>query len=291
MASFNYNRGMKSNIGPFKLYTKKPNAIKHGFLYELEMSIPVPFEQKRMVRVFVPEDYDESKRYPVIYMSDGQNCVDKYLTAYGEWNLDVRQNQLRKEGYPPFIIVGIDCPKDEIYRMFEYSLPIRFTNRVMHYMPEYAPDIPYGDKLNSFIVNELKPLIDRTFSTLPDRKNTAVGGSSMGGLFAMGLFSEYPQTFGFCLSFSPAYLFHYKKELFKLLDKRFEDIPKDNKVFIYSGTEGFEYRFYRSSLVMDKYLNKHGIEHKLILDEKGIHNEKTWSKYSLPALRMWLERK
>lgn len=285
-----YHHYMKQNIGPFKLYDKKPNAIKYGYLYELEMDLGVPFEPKRMVRVFIPYDYDESKKYPVIYMSDGQNCVDKYLTAYGEWNMDVRQNQLRKEGYSPFIIVGIDCPKNGLVRMYEYSLPLCFHKTVTNHLPKVEVLYNYGDKLNAFIVNTLKPLIDKTFSTYTDRKHTACGGSSMGGLFSIGLFSEYNDIFGFCLSFSPAYAFHYQKEFYGLLDKRFKGMDKENKVFIYTGTEGFEHRFYIGSIKMDKYLTDRNIKHKFVYDKKGIHNEKTWSKYLLPALRMWLEK-
>lgn len=281
---------MRPVIGPFKLYTKKPNAIKHGFLYVTELTLPVPNEKKRTIRVFVPEDYDPKNKYPVIYMSDGQNIVDKYTTAYGEWNIDVRQNQLRKQGYPPFIVVGIDCPKKEENRMLEYSMSLPFVKRVTNRYPVLAKRKPYGDKLIDFIVKELKPLIDKYFSTRKEKEYTAVGGSSMGGIFSMNAWSLYPETFGFCLTFSPAYSLYLKQDFFSEIDKRIQSINSQNKAYIYTGTEGYEHQFLKCSIDMDKYLKKHKIPSTLVLDKEGIHNEKTWSKYFLPAARNWLKK-
>ena len=110
----------------FKLYKQKPNDIKFGKLYVT--SLDVPFDDtKRTIRVYVPKGYDEndkSKRYKVLYMSDGQNIVDKYTSAYGAWDLDVVVNDLTKEGYEPPIIVGIDSPKSDIKRTNELCSPV-----------------------------------------------------------------------------------------------------------------------------------------------------------------------
>ena len=76
-------------IGPFKLYTKKPNDITWGNLYTMEVVLPVLEQKKRTVRVFLPEGYSTNKKYPVLYMADGQNIVDKYTTASGAWDIDV----------------------------------------------------------------------------------------------------------------------------------------------------------------------------------------------------------
>lgn len=280
---------MKTSIGPFKLYTKKPNAILYGYLYTTEMTLPVPYEKKRTIRVFVPEDYNTDTKYPVLYMSDGQNIVDRYTTLFGEWNIDVRQHQLRKQGYPPFIVVGIDCPKKEVNRMQEYSLPLKYTKRVENAYPFVKDRKVYSDKLNSFIVNKLKPLIDEYFSTKKEREFTGVGGSSMGGDFSMNLFSSYPETFGFCLSFSPAYNLYYKDEVTEVMDGRIDKINKNSKVYIYTGTKDYEHQFLKCSIDMKKYLDKHDIPCQLILDDKGVHNEKTWSKYFLKAMKYWFK--
>ena len=112
---------MEKYIGPFKLYNKKPNDIKYGHIYTLQVKLPVPFEKERTVRIYLPEGYNSNRKYPVMFMTDGQNIVDKYTSAYGAWDIDVRQHELIKEGFTPFIVVGIDCPKtNPIYRNMEY---------------------------------------------------------------------------------------------------------------------------------------------------------------------------
>ena len=281
---------MKPSIGPFKLYTKKPNSIRHGFLYTLEMEIPVRYEKKRTIRVFVPEDYSEDKKYPVMYMSDGQNIVDKYTTAYGDWNIGQRQYELRKEGYPPFIVVGIDCPKNAMYRTLEYSFPLRPLKSILDKSPKFKKETQYPDQLYKFIVNTLKPLIDENFSTLKEKEFTACGGSSMGGTFSFGLISSYPDIFGFCLSFSPAYFLYYKKEVFEMVDERMKNMDKTNRFYLYTGTEGFEKRFLKRTIDMNKYLVSHNIPCELSIDKKGLHHEKTWSKYFTKAIRFWFNK-
>ena len=112
-----------SNIGPFKLYTKKPTAVKYGKVYTMEVKLPILYSKKRTVRLYVPNKLKTGEKYPVLFMADGQNAVDKYTSAFGAWDMDFHQHNLRKEGYPPFIIVGIDCPYNPSHRALEYSFP------------------------------------------------------------------------------------------------------------------------------------------------------------------------
>ena len=104
-----------SKIGNFKRYIGNPSTMKYGYYYQSIFNLPFSKESKRMVRVWLPEDYDfnnPDNRYPVIYMSDGQNLVDRYLSAYGEWELDKVVHQLKLEGIKGCIAVGLDCPKE-----------------------------------------------------------------------------------------------------------------------------------------------------------------------------------
>ena len=175
---------MKKVIGPFKLYEKKPNDITHGYLYECLFDTPLPKENKRMVRVFVPEDYftNKNKRYGVCYMSDGQNLVDKYLSAYGEWDIDEHNFALMNEGYDGLIYVGIDCPKDSKARSAELTPSICDIKKSrLKGMQNYTQ---CGELYLDFIFDTLKPIIDENFKTKKDRKHTFFGGSSMGGLIA-----------------------------------------------------------------------------------------------------------
>ena len=123
------------NIGPFKLYTNSPNDIQFGKLYTMEVELPIFYSKKRIVRVYLPEDFDKNKKYPVLFMADGQNIVDKFTSAFCAWDIDVHQHNLIQQGYPSFIVVGIDCPKDPVHRALEYSFP--FTEIEEKHTGEY----------------------------------------------------------------------------------------------------------------------------------------------------------
>jgi len=129
----------------------------------------------RHVDVYLPEGYDPSgsTRYPVLYMHDGQNLFSTE-TAYGgvEWRIDEVMDSLQLKA----IVVGV------------WNSPKRFH--------EYAPLGAMSDAYLRFLVTELKPFIDSTYATKPDRENTFIMGSSMGGLISLYAVSEYPEVFG-----------------------------------------------------------------------------------------------
>jgi predicted alpha/beta superfamily hydrolase len=287
---------MKKNINGFKLYEKKPNAIKYGFLFIKKMTIPVPFEQKRTVRVYLPEDYDPKKKYPVMYMSDGQNIVDKYTTLYGEWNIDVRMHERISKGLSSFIVVGIDCPKHPIRRMQEYisnsaSLNEKMIDDTSVILRKLNP-VPYGHIYNEWIVNTLKPIIDSSFSTLVDKENTASGGSSMGGLFAFEIASLYPKTFGFALSFSPAFDLFKERELIKEFKSRNLSANKQ-KYFFFCGGKDLDATLLPGTISIYNLMTKLGFDNDhngLIVDSRCGHSEKTWSKYYNDAIKFWLKK-
>ena len=84
---------MQKKIGPFRLYEKVPNDINFGHIFTMEVELPVLYYKKRIIRVYLPEHYDESKEYPLMVMADGQNMVDHYTSAFGAWELDKRQHE------------------------------------------------------------------------------------------------------------------------------------------------------------------------------------------------------
>ena len=190
------------NYGPFTLYQHRPTSVRYGKVLTTTLSLDVPHEKKRTVRVYLPEDYQPERRYMVLYMSDGQNLVDKHTSAYGDWKLDQRMHQLIKEGYPSFIIVGIDCPRNPLSRILEYSFScVPFIPKKQNGISFDPHTHAYGDELLSCLIQKVKPLVDRSFST---SEVAGIGGSSMGGVFALNGFISYPEIFSLCLSFSPA---------------------------------------------------------------------------------------
>lgn len=135
----------------------------------------------RHVEIWLPPGYDEQpdRRYPVLYMSDGQNLFDPRIANTGtDWGVDEAVVRLVEErAMPPIIVVGAWSTDA---RGREYS--------PWHGAPEYA----------RFLVEELMPRVDREFRTLSGPENTAVMGSSMGGLLSFYLVTNHPDVFGSC---------------------------------------------------------------------------------------------
>lgn len=169
-------------------------------------AFPSRYIQPRNVDVWLPEGYDPRKRYPVLYMHDGQMLFDSSATwNKQEWGVDETADSLVKAGsLQPFIVVGIW--NNGKYRHAEY-----FPQRPIAFLPRVVQDSligtelmqqPKADDYLRFLTRELKPFIDSAFSTRRDRKSTAIGGSSMGGLISMYAICEYPQVFGTALCLS-----------------------------------------------------------------------------------------
>jgi predicted alpha/beta superfamily hydrolase len=162
-------------------------------------SMPSAYVAARNVDVWLPPSYgtDPQQRYPVVYMHDGQNLFDP-ATSYGnvDWAVDEVMTRLIEQGaVREAIVVGVwNSPK----RREEY-MPQRAVQGVKK-LSIPGPDIKAADIISdrylSFLVTELKPFIDTTYRTLPDRANTSVMGSSMGGLISQYAMSRYPDVYG-----------------------------------------------------------------------------------------------
>ena len=282
---------MNKRIGPFKLYEGEPNDIQFGCLYTMDVILPVPNCKKRTVRVYLPEGYSKNKKYPVLYMMDGQNIVDKYTTAYGAWDIDVRQNELRKEGVEPFIVVGIDCPKvGYIFRVQEYTL--QHVKILKKYAGKNEDKEPYSEVYMDYIVNEIKPIVDQYFSTRQEKEYTGIGGSSMGGIAAFNFGTIHRDTFGFALCFSPAFHLYNKKELYEYVNSLNINPNGLGIFFFYTGDVEFEHLFLRPTIDMYQYFRKQGFDHdqvSLVVDASKAHCEAAWSEHFPEAIRFWLK--
>lgn len=274
---------LPDKIGPFIKHTAEPNAIAFGTLFNLEVEVDVPNEKKRVLRVYLPEDYDGSKRFPVMYMCDAQNAVDRYLTAYGEWDIDEHMHELIEKGYKSFIIAGLDCPKKPVSRAREYVMDeAKLRGRIFSISG-------YGKKYAEYMINVVKPLVDQHFMTLPDKEHTAFGGSSMGGLCSFDIVSLYPETFSFALSFSPAFFTVTSKVYDKEVKNRDFKI-NDQKFFFFTGKQDLDAKIYPGTVEMYNYMKSIGFDDKhvgLIVDENMGHHESSWSRYFNDAAMFW----
>ncbi len=149
----------------------------------------------RTLAVYLPPGYDESpdKRYPVLYLQDGQNLFDTATSFAGvEWNVDETAEKLINDGtIEPVIIVGVYNTPD---RTEEYT-PLQINED-----DPVARGVYYG----WFVAYEAKRFIDKTYRTLPDREHTTIGGSSLGGLIALDTARAHNDIFGNCVALSPA---------------------------------------------------------------------------------------
>jgi predicted alpha/beta superfamily hydrolase len=147
------------------------------------------------VLVYLPPGYDREphRRYPVLYLQDGQNLFDEATAFSHEWQVDETAERLIAAGeIAPVIIVGIANAGEG--RMDEYT-PTRDRR---HHAGGGATR--YGRML----VEELKPFVDATYRTLPDPAHTGLGGSSLGGLLSLFLGLQYPGLFWRLAVLSPS---------------------------------------------------------------------------------------
>lgn len=149
----------------------------------------------RDLLVWLPPGYDSGdRRYPVVYMHDGQNLFDAHTSYSGEWQVDETMTALHDEGLDA-IIVGL--PNAGENRRFEYSpYPVQWDG---------ARYEGYGDAYVAWLIDVVKPQVDSAFRTLPDVAHTGIAGSSMGGLISLHALIMRPDAFGFCAAFSTAY--------------------------------------------------------------------------------------
>jgi predicted alpha/beta superfamily hydrolase len=159
------------------------------------------FGNERTIRVLLPPGYDDAvnkeRRYPVLYMLDGQNVFDACLSdvSHHEWSVDETvQKLVAEEEIPPLIVVGVDhAGKD---RAREY-LPYK------DFVGDPDMDEPAGKLFPDFMTREVIPLVDNQYRTLPGQPNTGIGGSSYGGVATLYALLAKPGTFGYGLIESP----------------------------------------------------------------------------------------
>jgi predicted alpha/beta superfamily hydrolase len=217
----------------------------------------------RDIVVWLPPGYETNlnKKYPVLYMHDGQNIIDPQTSTFHvDWQIDETADSLiRQELIEPIIIVGI------------YNTPDRDK--------EYS-EAPLGIAYMNFIVDSLKPFIDRTYRTKIDKENTANGGASLGGLISFIMVWEQSDVFSKAMCFSPA---------FDIADYNFVDNVKDYKgkkkqlkIYINNGNNELDSQLQIGvdemiKVMIEKGYSK-GKDFYFFKDENAQHGERDWAK-------------
>ena len=155
-------------------------------------------EDNRPLHIYLPVDYENSQEsYPVMYFFDGHNLFrDDYATYGTSWGLSGYLDSIQAK----IIIVGMECGHQGNVRLEEYS-PYDLENTPV------GPIHGRGHATMEWIVNEIKPMIDENYRTLPDRDHTGIGGSSMGGLMSFYGAIAYHDVFSKAACLSSSFLF------------------------------------------------------------------------------------
>lgn len=249
----------------------------------LDSAFAIPqLGRRRRVWLYLPPDYaTTTKTYPVIYMLDGQNVFDNATSFAGEWGIDETLDSLHAKGDWGAIVAAVD--HGGARRFDEYSPWINAKHG--------GGD---GDEYVDFLANTLKPWVDQHYRTRPDRLNTAVMGSSMGGLISLYAMLRDPHVFGRAGVFSPAFWVAPESYAFARAAKPVRPDPRI--YFVSGGREAVSTeeagRYVADQRRMIDTLKATGFtdrEIQAVVQAEGTHSEGFW-RHEFPAAYRWLFR-
>ncbi|HEU0052548.1 MAG TPA: alpha/beta hydrolase-fold protein [Longimicrobium sp.] len=220
---------------------------------------------ERPLYVYLPPSYATSgRRYPVLYMHDGQNLFDEALSFGHEWEVDQTLEAASADGLEA-IVVGIPNLGEE--RLDEYS-PWRDRRHNAG---------GKGEAYVRFVAETVKPLIDRDFRTRPGRESTGIAGSSMGGLISLYAYFRLPQVFGFAGVMSPAFWFA-GHSIYPFVKAR-PFVP--GRIYLDVGTsEGNDevHDVRRMKALLEEKGYRAGRDLLFYVEMGGQHNERAWAR-------------
>ena len=235
-----------------------------------DITIPtLTADKTRKAYIYLPASYarDKERRYPVMYMFDGHNVFFDADATYGKsWGMDAYMRKSKKD----LIIVAIECNHEGNDRIVEYS-PINYENAT------FGKIKGKGRVYMNWLVGVLKPYIDANYRTLPDRANTLICGSSMGGLMALYGATVYNHVFQRAACLSPS-LWVSPGQLLALVARA--HIRRDTCIYMDYGSEEIfnhaanaEALFSMSHLLLTKRVN---LAFRIV--PGGTHSEASWEK-------------
>lgn len=245
-------------------------AIRPGRLEHIRDFQSKIFGNTREVTIYLPAGYDErpEQRYPVLYMQDGQNLFEGHraFVPGQDWHLQTAADAaIGERTAKPLIIVGVD-----------HAGP----SRIDEYTHDVDPKHSGGGRAAEYgrlLTEELKPIIDERFRTIPDRANTSVGGSSLGGLVSLYLALTRPEVFGAAAVMSPSVWWNNRSVLNTV--EAFAGHPRPKLWLDIGGREGIE--ALRDARVLRERLAGKGWNEETFdyyEDRRADHSERAWSK-------------
>ncbi len=226
-------------------------------------------ERERRVYLYLPDSYakEKDRRYPVMYMFDGHNVFFDEDATYGKsWGMNKYMQASRKE----LIIVAVECNHEGNGRIVEYS-PMHYENASLGKVKGK------GNVYMNWLVKTLKPYIDEQYRTLPDRKNTIIAGSSMGGLMALYGVCAYNHVFQRAACLSPS-LWVAPGKVLEMVARA--HIRRDTTVYMdYGELEMFNHAANQEALLSTSHLlltKRVNLAMRIV--PGGNHSEASWEK-------------
>ncbi len=258
-----------------------PQHTATANVHIIEENYYVPqLNRSRRIWLYLPPGYDslKTKRFPVMYMHDGQNLFDKATAFSGEWMVDETLNGLFAKGDPGCIVVGID--NGGASRLNEYSPWVN---------AKYGGG--EGSQYVDFLVNTLKPHIDSFYRTKTDRDNTAISGSSMGGLISLYAILKYPNVYSKAGVFSPSLWFSDQSfaqagQFVKKYSMKIYLVAGQNEENLSGGTDSNAVNLVKMAAIL-KEKGFGANEVNLQIKADGQHAEWFWAR-EFPAAYQWL---
>ncbi len=223
---------------------------------------------KRRLYIYLPEDYEEEteKDYPVLYMFDGHNVFLDSDATYGKsWGMKDYMDASGRD----LIIVAVECNHSPDHgRLREYS-PFDFQD------PKFGKVPGQAKQTMDWLLGTIKPHIDRTYRTIPDRNHTFVAGSSMGGLISLYAVIAYNSVFSGAACLSPSIWTNMSQ-----INKMIEDTPLDKQTVIYMDYGQNEMGFHQVMRKQFRKVNKLLLKKNVLLTcrvvPNGDHCEACW---------------
>ena len=267
-------RPMRDTLrGAFQRVLRLPNRRKEtrrGTLEHIRGFHSEVLGNDRDITIYLPPGYNDRDdvRYPVLYMNDGQNLFEpeRAFIPGQNWRLaEAADEKIGARTTRPMIIVGID----------------NNDSRIDEYTPTHDVARKAGGKADDYarmIIEELKPVIDAGYRTLTDAPNTALGGSSLGGLATLYIGLTHPAVFGHLAVLSPS-VWWDQRAIFSTLD-HFAS-PRRPRIWLdFGGREGVEgmtdARLLRDRLRMKGWRSED--ELRYFEDRRADHSERAWAK-------------
>lgn len=225
-------------------------------------------DRERCAYVYLPADYDESDdtRYPVLYMFDGHNLFTDEEATFGKcWGLEEYLDRTRT----PLIVAAVECNHEGNMRLSEYS-PVTFDFHGQRIKGR-------GKKYMDWLVSCFKVWVDEHFRTLPDRDNTFIAGSSMGGLMTVYALAKYGKYFSRGAALSPS-LWVQNGEIPDFITRA--KFAADCVLFTDYGTKEFKNHSPQRRLFGDVFalLCEKGVAVTARVVPGGTHSEASWEK-------------